>query len=80
MSTSGSAARTSLSSPVDTMRACRRAERRHKVTHAAEFTFKGFKGPARFIAPLLGPALDRLGQHAPGRPPAVPGAGFSAPI
>ena len=82
---------------------------------------EGLKGPARFIAPLLRPALDRLGQHAQAGlyqalqqaltsdeqlaeafaylsltvftahflnyaatelhlPPAVPGAGFSAPI
>ena len=32
-----------------------------EVTYAAEFTFKG---PARYIAPLLRPALDGLGQHA----------------
>jgi uncharacterized protein YndB with AHSA1/START domain len=32
-----------------------------EVTYAAEFTFKG---PARFIAPLLRPALERLGHQA----------------
>jgi len=32
-----------------------------EVTYAAEFTFKG---PARFIAPLLRPALERLGNQA----------------
>ena len=39
----------------------RRIDGDTEVTYAAEFTFKG---PARFIAPLLRPALDRLGQHA----------------
>jgi len=32
-----------------------------EVTYAAEFTFKG---PARFVAPLLRPALERLGNQA----------------
>jgi carbon monoxide dehydrogenase subunit G len=32
-----------------------------EVTYAAEFTFKG---PARFLAPLLRPALERLGNQA----------------
>ena len=32
-----------------------------EVTYGAEFTFKG---PARYIAPLFRPALERLGQHA----------------
>jgi carbon monoxide dehydrogenase subunit G len=32
-----------------------------EVIYSADFTFKG---PARFVAPLLGPALDRLGRHA----------------
>ena len=32
-----------------------------EVTYHAEFTFKG---PARFVAPLFKPALERLGQHA----------------
>ena len=32
-----------------------------EVTYAAEFTFKG---SARFIAPLLRPALERLGNQA----------------
>ena len=32
-----------------------------EVTYVAEFTFKG---PARFIAPLLRPALERLGNQA----------------
>jgi len=45
---------------VDTM-SFRRVDGDTEVTYAAEFTFKG---PARFIAPLLRPALDRLGQHA----------------
>jgi hypothetical protein len=31
------------------------------VTYEAEFTFKG---PARFLAPLLRPALERLGHQA----------------
>ena len=32
-----------------------------EVTYAAEFTFKG---PARFVAPLLAPAFTRLGNEA----------------
>ena len=32
-----------------------------EVTYSAEFTFKG---PARFLAPLFRPALERLGQQA----------------
>jgi len=32
-----------------------------EVTYSAEFTFKG---PARFVAPLFKPALERLGQQA----------------
>ena len=32
-----------------------------EVTYHAEFTFKG---PARFVAPLFKPALERLGQQA----------------
>jgi hypothetical protein len=32
-----------------------------EVTYAAEFTFKG---PARFIVPLLKPAFERLGDQA----------------
>jgi uncharacterized protein YndB with AHSA1/START domain len=32
-----------------------------EVTYNAEFTFKG---PARFVAPLFKPALERLGQQA----------------
>ncbi len=32
-----------------------------EVTYAAEFTFKG---AARFLAPLLRPALERLGRQA----------------
>ncbi len=32
-----------------------------EVTYQAEFTFKG---PARFVAPLFKPALERLGQQA----------------
>ena len=32
-----------------------------EVTYAAEFTFKG---PSRFIAPLLKPAFQRLGNQA----------------
>ena len=32
-----------------------------EVTYSAEFTFNG---PARFVAPLLRPALERLGQQA----------------
>ena len=32
-----------------------------EVTYSAEFDFKG---PARYLAPLLRPALNRLGDHA----------------
>jgi hypothetical protein len=32
-----------------------------EVTYAAEFTFKG---PSRFVAPLLKPAFERLGNEA----------------
>ena len=32
-----------------------------EVTYAAEFTFKG---PSRLLAPLLRPAIERLGQQA----------------
>jgi hypothetical protein len=32
-----------------------------EVTYAAEFTFKG---PSRFVAPLLRPAFERLGNEA----------------
>src|SRR6476619_527847 len=32
-----------------------------RVTYTADFTFKGV---ARFVAPLLRPALNRLGDHA----------------
>ena len=32
-----------------------------EVTYAAEFTFKG---PSRFLAPLLRPAFERLGKQA----------------
>ncbi len=45
---------------VDTM-SFRRVETGTEVTYAADFTFKG---PARFVAPLLRPALERLGQQA----------------
>jgi hypothetical protein len=38
-----------------------RVEGGTEVTYAADFTFKG---PARFVAPLLRPALERLGQQA----------------
>ena len=44
----------------DTM-SFRAAETGTEVTYAAEFTFKG---PARFLAPLLRPALERLGNQA----------------
>ncbi len=45
---------------VDTM-SFRRVETGTEVTYAADFTFRG---PARFVAPLLRPALERLGQQA----------------
>ncbi len=45
---------------VDTM-SFRRVDGDTEVTYAAEFTFRG---TARFVAPLLRPALERLGQHA----------------
>ncbi len=32
-----------------------------RVTYTADFTFKG---PAKYVAPLLAPALKRLGDHA----------------
>jgi carbon monoxide dehydrogenase subunit G len=44
----------------DTM-SLRGVETGTEVTYAAEFTFKG---PARFLAPLLRPALERLGNQA----------------
>jgi hypothetical protein len=45
---------------VDTM-SFRRVEAGTEVTYTAEFTFKG---PSRFLAPLLRPALERLGNQA----------------
>jgi hypothetical protein len=45
---------------VDTM-TFRRVDAGTEVTYSAEFTFKG---PARFLAPLFRPALERLGQQA----------------
>ena len=45
---------------VDTM-SFRAIEAGTEVTYSAEFTFKG---ATRFFAPLLRPALDRLGQQA----------------
>ncbi|MDQ2813898.1 MAG: SRPBCC family protein [Actinomycetota bacterium] len=45
---------------VDTM-SFRRVDAGTEVTYSAEFTFKG---PARFLAPLFRPALERLGQQA----------------
>jgi uncharacterized protein YndB with AHSA1/START domain len=45
---------------VDTM-SFRKADAGTEVTYSAEFTFKG---PARFLAPLFRPALERLGQQA----------------
>ncbi len=45
---------------VDTM-SFRTVETGTEVTYEAEFTFKG---PARFLAPLLRPALERLGHQA----------------
>ena len=45
---------------VDTM-SFHRVEGGTEVTYAADFTFKG---PGRFVAPLLRPALERLGQQA----------------
>jgi uncharacterized protein YndB with AHSA1/START domain len=45
---------------VDTM-SFRTIETGTEVTYEAEFTFKG---PARFVAPLLRPALERLGRQA----------------
>lgn len=45
---------------VDTM-SFRRVGASTEVTYSAEFTFKG---PARFLAPLFRPALERLGQQA----------------
>ena len=60
MSASGSAGRTSRLSP-SVHHGFRRVETGTEVTYAADFTFKG---PARFAAPLLRPALERLGQQA----------------
>jgi carbon monoxide dehydrogenase subunit G len=45
---------------VDTM-TFRPAGNQTEVTYSAEF---GFKGPVRYLAPLLRPALNRLGDHA----------------
>ncbi|MGD0607914.1 MAG: SRPBCC family protein [Streptosporangiaceae bacterium] len=45
---------------VDTM-SFRAVKAGTEVTYSAEFTFKG---ATRFLAPLLRPALDRLGQQA----------------
>jgi uncharacterized protein YndB with AHSA1/START domain len=45
---------------IDTM-SFRKVEAGTEVTYEAEFTFKG---PARFLAPLLRPALERLGHQA----------------
>ena len=45
---------------VDTM-SFHRVDGGTEVTYSAEFTFKG---PARFVAPLVRPALERLGQQA----------------
>ncbi len=45
---------------VDTL-SFRAVEAGTEVTYAAEFSFKG---ATRFFAPLLRPALDRLGQQA----------------
>jgi hypothetical protein len=45
---------------VDTM-SFRKVDAGTEVTYSAEFTFKG---PARFLAPLFRPALERLGQQA----------------
>ncbi len=45
---------------VDTM-SFRKVETGTEVTYEAEFSFKG---PARFLAPLLRPALERLGHQA----------------
>jgi polyketide cyclase/dehydrase/lipid transport protein len=45
---------------VDTM-SFRRVEAGTEVTYTAEFTFKG---PTRLLAPLLRPALERLGNQA----------------
>jgi uncharacterized protein YndB with AHSA1/START domain len=45
---------------IDTM-SFRKVEAGTEVTYEAEFTFKG---PARFLAPLLRPALERLGRQA----------------
>jgi hypothetical protein len=45
---------------VDTM-SFRRVEGGTEVTYTAEFTFKGV---SRFLAPLLRPALERLGNEA----------------
>lgn len=45
---------------VDTM-SFRKVEAGTEVTYEAEFSFKG---PARFLAPLLRPALERLGHQA----------------
>ncbi len=45
---------------VDTL-TFRRAGDETEVTYSADF---GFKGPVRYLAPLLRPALNRLGDHA----------------
>jgi uncharacterized protein YndB with AHSA1/START domain len=45
---------------VDTM-TFRTTTKGTEVTYSAEFTFKGF---SRWLAPLLQPALNRLGDHA----------------
>lgn len=45
---------------IDTM-SFRRVEAGTEVTYSAEFTFNG---PARFVAPLLRPAFERLGNEA----------------
>ncbi len=45
---------------VDTM-SFRRVETGTEVTYSAEFSFSG---PARFVAPLFRPALERLGKQA----------------
>ncbi len=45
---------------VDTM-SFRKVETGTEVTYEADFTFKG---PTRFLTPLLRPALERLGRQA----------------